>query len=123
MPHILNVDHQSRIVFSSYSGVISDADVLAQISEIAALPITEDYRELVDLTKVSQMDLSPDAISQISALHGVFGKDSLRVILLSDSSHVETVRFVQTFATLNNATPFKIAFSREEAAQLLKANK
>ena len=123
MPHILNVDHQSRVVFSTYSGDESDADVLAQVNEIAALPITSDYRELVDLTKVNQMELSPDVISQISALHGVFGKDSLRVILLSDSSLVETARFAQTFASLNNAAPFKIVFSRQEAAQLLKGGK
>lgn len=123
MPHILNVDHQSRIVFSSYTGEVSDAEVLAQVNEIAALPITSDYRELVDLTKVSRIDLSPEVISQISALHGVFGKDSLRVILVSDSSHLETARFAQTFAALNNAAPFKITYSRQEAAQLLKNGK
>jgi hypothetical protein len=123
MPHILNVDHQSRVVFSTYTGDVTDADVLAQVDKIATLPISADYRELVDLTKVSRIELSPDVISQISAMHGVFGKDSLRVILLADTSHVHTARFAQTFASLNNAAPFKIAFSRQEAAQLLKEGK
>jgi hypothetical protein len=123
MPRILNVDHQSRVVFSTYSGDVTEAEVLAQVNEIAALPITSDYRELVDLTKVSKIELSPDVISQISAMHGVFGKDSLRVILLSDSSHVEMARFAQTFASLSNAAPFKIAFSRQDAARLLRDGK
>jgi hypothetical protein len=119
MPRSLSINHLAKIVFSIFSGELTDQALLAQCSETSALPITSEYRELVDLTQVTAISATGQTIRAVASRPSPFSKSVPRVILVGGSEQYGMGRMAQTYAELSGSAPFVVVTTKEAAAQLL----
>ena len=119
MPRSLFIDHQTKIVFSVFTGELTNEALLAQCAETSALPITSEYRELVDLTGVTSITATGQTIRAVASRPSPFSKTAPRVILVGRSEQYGMGRMAQTYAELSGSAPFAVAETKEAAAKLL----
>jgi hypothetical protein len=119
MSRSLTINHDLKIVFSIFSGVLTDQALLAQCSETSALPITSEYRELVDLTRVTAITATGHTIRTVASRPSPFSKALPRIILVGGPEQYGMGRMAQTYAELCDSAPFVVVTSKIAAAQLL----
>ena len=115
----IRVDHERRIVFSSYSGVVAAATVAERRRQIEALNVP-DYREIVDLTNVTEVHIGADALAR-TAKNGppIVGRGTVRIIVAPSDWLYEIAR---TFAALSagGLNSFMIVRSMQQAEEFLE---
>ena len=119
MPRSLSINHDAKIVLSVFSGELTDQALLAQCAETSALPVTSEYRELVDLTQVTTITATGQTIRAVASRPSPFDKAVPRVILVGGSEQYGMGRMAQTYAELCDSAPFVVVNTKEAAAQLL----
>jgi hypothetical protein len=72
MSRSLSINHELKIVFSIFSGELTDQALLAQCAETSALPINSEYRELVDLTKVTSITATGQTVRAVASSANLF---------------------------------------------------
>ena len=73
MPVILKINPQKRVVHSTFFGLVTDAELLGHTDTISSHPhFRPDYDEIVDLTMVTDMKVTPNGLQQLASRKSIF---------------------------------------------------
>ena len=118
MPVQVTVDRSKKLVITTYSGQVTNADVACQISEIKRqAPYDPDCRVITDFTHVTLFDISSDQIRSVADSKSPLASASRVMVAPSDVAY-GTSRMFQMLAghTRPNIT---VVRSMEEAYAVL----
>jgi hypothetical protein len=99
MPVHVSVDRSRKLVITTYSGDVSDADVAEQISEIRKqAPYGPAYRAITDFTEVAQFNISSSEIRSVADTDSPLA-DAHRVMVAPSDEAYGTSRMFQILAS------------------------
>ena len=99
MPVEVAVDRNNKLVITTYSGEVTDADVARQISEVQRhAPYDADYRAITDFTGVTQFNISTDKIRSVADTESPLA-NAKRVMVAPTDVAYGTSRMFQALAT------------------------
>ena len=99
MPVEVAVDRNNRVVITTYSGEVSDADVARQISEVQRhAPYQDGYRVITDFTRATQFNISTDKIRSVADTESPLANAKRVMVAPSDVAY-GTSRMFQALAT------------------------
>ena len=99
MPVEVAVDRNHKLVITTYSGEVTDADVARQISEVQShAPYDADYRAITDFTGVTQFNISTDKIRSVADTESPLA-NAKRVMVAPTDVAYGTSRMFQALAT------------------------
>lgn len=99
MPVKVEVDRNRKLVVTSYSGEVTDADVRQQVSEIQRqAPYDTDYRAITDFTNVTQFNISTEEIRDVAERNSPLSK-ARRVIVAPSDIAYGTSRMFQSLSS------------------------
>ena len=82
MPSILKINPQKRVVHSTFFGVITDQELLGHAETIRSHPdFRPEYDEIVDLTMVTDPQITPSAMRQLASSKSLFLPSSKHAIV------------------------------------------
>src|SRR5215469_27400 len=118
MPVQVAVDRDRKLVITSYSGEVNDADVARQISEIKrSAPYSPEYSAITDFTEVIQFNISLDQIRHVAETESPLAK-SKRVMVAPADVAYGTSRMFQALSS-NTRPNITVVRTLAEAYQLL----
>lgn len=98
MPVSVRIDRIRKLVITTYSGHVTNADVARQIAEIERdAPYEGDYRVITDFTQVSQFEISSDQIRLVAESKSPLEKAQRVMVAPSDVAY-GTSRMFQMLA-------------------------
>lgn len=99
MPVQVAVDRSKKLVVTTYSGDVSDADVARQISQIKdQAPYGPAYRAITDFTQVTLFNISPNEIRSVAESQSPLA-EAQRVIVAPSDEVYGTSRMFQSLAS------------------------
>lgn len=99
MPVKVEVDRSRKLVVTSYSGEVTDADVRQQVSEVHRLaPYDADYRAITDFTHAAQFNISTDQIKDVAERDSPLS-EARRVIVAPSDIAYGTLRMFQSLSS------------------------
>jgi len=99
MPVHVAVDRSKKLVITTYSGDVTDADVADQISEIRKqAPYDPAYRAITDFTQVSQFNISSNEIRSVAESESPLA-EARRVMVAPSDLAYGTSRMFQMLAS------------------------
>jgi hypothetical protein len=99
MPVNVSVDRSRKLVITTYSGDVTDADVARQISEISQQsPYGPTYRAITDFTEVTQFNISSSEIRSVADSESPLA-DARRVMVAPSDVAYGTSRMFQILAS------------------------
>jgi hypothetical protein len=117
----VTIDVSRRLVISTFSGELTDADLLSIYSLVRALPgFDPSFSEILDFSAVSVANVSTPAIQAASHRESNFNPTSIHVIIAPQDHLFGLARMSQVFAekTRPNAVVVRtIAEAREFLAR------
>lgn len=75
------LDHDKKILFSVYSGIMTTAEVLEHAREINALNVPDGFNEIVDFTDVKEMHVSGTQMVTVATCPVKLPQNTLRIIV------------------------------------------
>jgi len=82
MPVILKINPQKRVVHSTFFGLVTDAELLRHAETISSHPhFRPEYDEIVDLTMVTDMKVTPNGLQQLASRKSVFLASSRHAVV------------------------------------------
>lgn len=82
MPVVLKVNPQKKVVYSTFFGVVTDEEILDHAQTIRSHPdFRRDYAEIVDLTMVSELRFTQEAMQRVASRPSVFEPAVKHVII------------------------------------------
>jgi hypothetical protein len=98
MPVEVAVDLNNKLVITTYSGEVTDADVARQVSELLRHgPYQADYRAITDFTRVTQFDISTNKIRSVADTESPLANAKRVMVAPSDVAY-GTSRMFQALA-------------------------
>lgn len=98
MPVHVSVDRNRKLVVSTYSGDVTDADVVRQVSEIRQqAPYGPAYRVITDFTQVTQFNISSGEIRSVADSESPLAQARRVMVAPSDVAY-GTSRMFQSLA-------------------------
>jgi len=99
MPVNVSVDRNRKLVITTYSGDVTDADVARQVSQIRELaPYGPAYRAITDFTQVTQFNISSSEIRSVAVSESPLG-EARRVMVAPSDVAYGTSRMFQALAS------------------------
>jgi len=99
MPVHVAVDRRRKLVITTYSGDVSDADVSRQIAEIRQqAPYGPAYRAITDFTQVRQFNISSSEIRSVAESESPLA-EAQRVMVAPSDEVYGTSRMFQSLAS------------------------
>jgi len=99
MPVHISIDRSRQLVVTTYSGDVTDADVVRQISEIKQqAPYGPAYRVITDFTQVTQFNISSSEIRSVADTESPLA-DAMRVMVAPSDIAYGTSRMFQSLAS------------------------
>jgi hypothetical protein len=119
MPARHVVDVEQRLVYTTFTGIVTFEDVLQQIAAIRADPnFNPDFHEIVDLSGVSDVRLGYEEFKRIGQLDP-FSASSKRAIVIPTNPAVYGV--TRMYHLIENEDPaIKIFRTEKEAREWVK---
>ena len=119
MPVVLKVDRQRRVVYSTFYGKITDAELLRHGNAIASDPdFNPRFSEIVDFTGVTNAAISESTLAAMAANPSIFSNSVLHIVVAPDDSLFELVTRFKNFAQSSRPNLFVVR-TRAEAYRLL----
>ena len=82
MPVILKINPQKRVVHSTFFGLVTDAELLGHTDTISGHPdFRPEYDDIVDLTMVTEMQVSAKGLQQLAAKKSLFLPSSRHAVV------------------------------------------
>lgn len=82
MPVILKINPQKRVVHSTFFGTVTDAELLGHTETISWHPdFQPEYDEIVDLTMVTDMQVTPNGLQQLASKKSLFLSSSKHAVV------------------------------------------
>src|SRR5581483_464260 len=98
MPVTVRVDRNKKLVITTYTGQVTNEDVVRQIAEIVRnAPYEGDYRAITDFTQVTHFDISSDQIRLVADSKSPLEKAQRVMVAPSDVAY-GTARMFQMLA-------------------------
>jgi hypothetical protein len=98
MPVSVRIDRSRRLVVTTYSGRVTDEDVMHQVREIERnAPYEGEYRVITDFTQVTQFEISSDQIRLVAESKSPLEKARRLMVAPSDVAY-GTSRMFQMLA-------------------------
>jgi hypothetical protein len=119
MPVVLKVDRQRRVVYSTFYGNITDAELLDHGRAIASDPdFNSRFSEIVDFTGVTNAAVSESTLAAMAANPSIFSSSVLHIVVAPDDSMFALVTKFKDFAQSSRPHLFVVR-TRAEAYRLL----
>ena len=95
----LTIDINQRLVISTYSGELSDAEILGHASLIRSHPdFDPSFTEILDCRAVTGVNLSTSAVQQLSRSASIFNPTSIHVVIAPKDHIFGLARMAEVFA-------------------------
>ena len=119
MPVILKINPQKRVVQSTFFGVVTDQELLNHTQTIASHPdFRAEFNEIVDLTMVTDLQVSPAAMQELAGRASVFQPAAKHVIVAPKDFSFEKAEQFKRMAEKNRPT-LRVARTAAEAYEIL----
>jgi di/tripeptidase len=123
VPFRIRIDKQKRLIVSTFTGIFSPNELIDGRNALAENPdFDATFAHIIDLSRVTKLDMEGLAVAQLSRERTIFEKDSVQVIVASEKLKFE---FAKSFKT-KSATerPFlEVTRSMEAAYALIALHK
>jgi hypothetical protein len=120
MPVVLKIDPQRRVVYSTFYGTITDAELLRHGQTIAADPdFDPEFNEIVDFSGVSMPNISERTLTALADNPSLYGEASLHIIVAPEQLSLELVHKFVAIAQGKRRNLFVVR-SRADAYKLLE---
>ncbi len=95
MPIISQIDSSLGVVFSTFQGVVTKEDILAQVERFNTDPAFQpSFNHLVDTRGATRFDVS-FAVMRAFSIHSVFNEKSRRAIVAEEAELYDAARVYQ----------------------------
>src|SRR5579864_384139 len=119
MPAILKINPQKHVVHSTFFGVVTDKELLGYGEIIVSHPdFRPEYDEIIDLTMVSDMQVSPAAMRELAERKSVFQASSKHLIIAPKDFSFEKAEEFKRMAETSRPM-LKVARTAAEAYEIL----
>jgi hypothetical protein len=119
MPVVLKVDRQRRVVYSTFYGKITDAELLGHGNAIASDPdFNPRFSEIVDFTGVTDTAISERTLAAMAANPSIFSSSVMHIVVAPGESMFQLVTRFKDFAQSSRPNLFVVR-TRGEAYRLL----
>jgi hypothetical protein len=120
MPITYHIDTNKEVVFSIASGDVAEAEAIAHQESLRADPrFQAHFRQIVDLRKVTGVDISADAILRL-AVNNPFAEGVFRAIVVVPNTVLfGALRKFDLLASDRNVNEFRIFFEMNDARRWL----
>lgn len=82
MPVILKINPQKRVVHSTFFGLVTDSELLGHTETIFSHPnFRPEYHEIVDLTMVTDLQVTPNALQTLASRKSLFQSSSRHAVV------------------------------------------
>jgi len=127
MPVVLKIDSRRKVVYSTFYGKVTDAELLGHRSSIASDPaFNRNFNEIVDLIAVTEAVVSDATLATIAGSQSLYSDSVAHIIVASAELSVQLANKFKTlardtrrnlFVVGSSAEAYKLLDSRTEAAQ------
>ena len=119
MPVILKINPQKSVVHSTFFGVVTDQEILSHNQTIASHPdFRPEFDEIVDLTMVTDLQVSPGAMKELAGRKSVFEPSAKHVIVAPKDFSFEKAEAFKHMAEASRPT-LRVARTAAEAYEIL----
>ncbi len=113
MPVVLKIDPRRKVVYSSFYGKVSDAELLGHGKSIASDPdFNAAFNEIVDFTGVSNPSVTVKTLQAIASAPSLYSDNSMHIIVAPDEL---ALQFANTFKTIAEGKRRNIFVVRDRA--------
>lgn len=119
MPVVLKINPQKRVVHSTFFGVVTDKELLNHGETIAShAEFRPEFDEIVDLTMVTDFQVSPRAMQELAGRQSVFRQSAKHVIVAPKEFSFEKAEQFKKLAEKSRPT-LRVARTAAEAYEIL----
>lgn len=119
MPVVLKIDPQRKVVYSTFYGEVTDAELLDHGKAIGSDPdFNPEFSEIVDFTSVTNAAVSERALAALAANPSLFKSSVLHIVVAPTEALFQLVSKYKDFAQSSRPNLFVVR-TRSEAYQLL----
>src|ERR1051326_4132608 len=100
MPVVLKIDPRRQVVYSTFYGKITDAEVLDHRSHIATDPdFKPHFNEIVDFSAVTEADVSERTVAALAANPSLYAPSALHIVVVPSDPVMQLVSRFRELAT------------------------
>jgi hypothetical protein len=119
MPAILKINPQKKVVYSTFFGVVTDQEFLEHRQTIMSHPdFRSHYDEIVDLTMVTDFQVSPAGMQELAGKESLFQLTSKHAIIAPKDFSFEKAEQFKRLADASRPM-LKVVRSAAEAYEIL----
>ncbi len=97
MPIISQIDSSLGVVFSTFQGVVTKEDILAQVEMFRTDPAFQpSFNHLIDTRGTTRFDVSTDGLRAVS-MHSAFNEKSRRAVVAEKDEMFGMARMYEVF--------------------------
>lgn len=119
MPVVLKIDPQRKVVYSTFYGEVTDAEILGHGKAIASDPdFNPEFSEIVDFTSVTNAAVSESTLAALAADPSLFKSSVVHIVVAPNDALFQLVSKYKDFAQSSRPNLFVVR-TRSEAYRLL----
>lgn len=119
MPVVLKIDPQRKVVYSTFYGEVTDAELLGHGKSIGSDPdFNPEFSEIVDFTSVTSAAISERALAALAANPSLFKSSVAHIVVAPSDALFQMVSKYKDFARSSRPNLFVVR-TRSEAYRLL----
>ena len=121
MPASYTIDKERRLVTSTMTGVLTQAEVLEQVHQLVTDPTVDPaFSQLVDCRQVTELKCSAEEVRQI-ATTDIFSAQSRRAFLVTDDLLYGLARMYEIHRELRGEGGIRVFRNVDEAMEWVTA--
>ena len=119
MPVVLKIDPHRKVVYSTFYGEVTDAEVLGHGKAIGSDPdFNPEFSEIVDFSSVTNAAISESTLAALAANPSLFNSTVVHIVVAPNDALFQMVSKYKGFAQLSRPNLFVVR-TRSEAYRLL----
>jgi len=119
MPVVLKIDPQRKVVYSTFYGDVTDAELLGHGKAIGSDPdFNPEFSEIVDFSSVTNVAISESALTALAANPSLFKSSVVHIVVAPTEALFQLVSKYKDFAQSSRPNLFVVR-TRSEAYRLL----
>jgi len=119
MPVVLKIDLQRKVVYSTFYGDVTDAELLGHGKAIGSDPdFNPEFSEIVDFSSVTNAAISESALTALAANPSLFKSSVVHIVVAPGEALFQLVSKYKDFTQSSRPNLFVVR-TRSEAYRLL----
>jgi hypothetical protein len=119
MPVVLKIDPHRKVVYSTFYGEVTDAELLGHGNAIGSDPdFNPEFSEIVDFSSVTNAAISESALAALAGNPSLFKSSVVHVVVAPSEALFQLVSKYKDFARSSRPNLFVVR-TRSEAYRLL----